>query len=64
MKRIKRFIYRTLYRHWSWRRAWAGESFEIASLDGDHASMVYWDKRYAKCFAKSDKYYYRLRELN
>lgn len=64
MKRIKRFIYRTLYRHWDWLRAWAGEGFETASLVGDHAAMVYWDKRYAKYLAKSEKYWYKLRELD
>lgn len=64
MKNVKRFIYRMLYRYYDWHRANVGEAFEMASLEGDHDAMVYWDKLYAKYFEKSEKYYEKLKELD
>lgn len=64
MKNVKRFIYRMLYRYYDWQRASVSESFEMASLEGDHNAMVYCDKLYAKYFEKSEKYYAKLKELD
>ena len=64
MKNVKRFIYRMLYRCYLWQSANVGEAFEMASLEGDHDAMVYWEKLYAKYFEKSEKYYEKLKELD
>ena len=64
MKTIKRFVLRGLYRYYDRLRASVGESFEIASLNGDHDGMEYCDRLYTKYFAKSEKYYAKLKELN
>lgn len=63
MKTIKRFVFSVLYRYYDWQRASVGESFEIASLNGDHAGMVCCDRLYAKYLARAEKYYSKIKEI-